>query len=202
MKRGIEKILFDKEDHELLVIVNEVLNRDTSRKYIKNLLNPYLHPHGIKEMAASRELRIAYAVVHLLNSLEVGEEKERLAVARQVQRLAKKYPEIYVCTCASLSFGRDFCGSAKHLYSLEINQRGELLFCCDALVQGAVVGSLCEESALDLYKKAKKMSANLGRIRRQMIAKGLSFDGFDSCDFCNRILNEPAFNWELHHDSE
>ncbi len=85
MKKGIEKILFDREDHELLVIVSEVLNRDKSRKYIKNLLNPYLHPHGIKEMAASRELRIAYAVVHLLNSLEVGEEKDRLAALRSLR---------------------------------------------------------------------------------------------------------------------
>ena len=85
MKMGAEKILFDREDHELLVIVNEVLNRDKSRKYIKNLLNPYLHPHGIKEMAASRELRIAYAVVHLLNSLEVGEEKDRLAALRSLR---------------------------------------------------------------------------------------------------------------------
>jgi hypothetical protein len=85
MNRHMEKILFDREDHELLVIVSEVLNRDISRKYIKNLLNPYLHPHGIKEMAASRELRIAYAVVHLLNSLEVGEEKERLAALRSLR---------------------------------------------------------------------------------------------------------------------
>ncbi len=85
MKKVTEKILFDKEDHDLLVIVNEVLNRDKSRKYIKNLLNPYLHPHGIKEMAASRELRIAYAVIHLLNSLEVGEEKDRLAALRSLR---------------------------------------------------------------------------------------------------------------------
>ncbi|HOO91241.1 MAG TPA: hypothetical protein PLA74_10505, partial [Syntrophales bacterium] len=85
MKKGVEKFFFDREDHELLVIVDEVLNRDKSRKYIKNLLNPYLHPHGIKEMAASRELRIAYAVVHLLNSLEGGEEKERLAALRSLR---------------------------------------------------------------------------------------------------------------------
>jgi hypothetical protein len=85
MKKRTRSILFDREDHELLVIVSEVLNRDVSRKYIKNLLNPYLHPHGIKEMAASRELRIAYAVVHLLNSLEVGEEKERLAALRSLR---------------------------------------------------------------------------------------------------------------------
>ena len=85
MKKKRGTILFDREDHELLIIVSEVLNRDISRKYIKNLLNPYLHPHGIKEMAASRELRIAYAVVHLLNSLEVGEEKDRLAALRSLR---------------------------------------------------------------------------------------------------------------------
>jgi len=85
MRESIPKILFDKEDHELLVIVNEVLNRDASRKYIKNLLNPYLHPHGIKELAASRELRVAYAVVDLLNSLEVGEATERLRALRSLR---------------------------------------------------------------------------------------------------------------------
>ena len=83
--KEIPKILFDKEDHELLVIVDEVLNRDESRQYIKNLLNPYLHPHGIKELAASRELRIAYAVVDLLNSLEVGEAAERLSALRSLK---------------------------------------------------------------------------------------------------------------------
>ncbi|HHO76323.1 MAG TPA: hypothetical protein ENN05_07825 [Deltaproteobacteria bacterium] len=85
MEEKIPKILFDREDHELLVIVDEVLNRDKSRGYIKNLLNPYLHPHGIKEMAASRELRIAYAVAHLLISLEVGEARERLSSLRALK---------------------------------------------------------------------------------------------------------------------
>ncbi|MBN2283347.1 MAG: hypothetical protein JXO48_05610 [Deltaproteobacteria bacterium] len=85
MTQRIPWILFDREDHELLVIVNEVINRDESRKNIKNLLNPYLHPHGIKEMAASRELRIAYAVIHLLNSLEVGEAKDRLNALRSLR---------------------------------------------------------------------------------------------------------------------
>jgi hypothetical protein len=85
MEESIPRILFDKEDRKLLTIVDEVLNRDKSRKYIKNLLNPYLHTHGIKEMAASRELRIAYAVAHLLNSLEVGEASERLSALRALR---------------------------------------------------------------------------------------------------------------------
>jgi len=85
MDHCVSRILFDKQDHQLLVIVNEVLNRDKSRKYLKNLLNPYLHPHGIKEMAASKELRVAYAVIHLLNSLEIGEAEDRLGALRSLK---------------------------------------------------------------------------------------------------------------------
>jgi len=54
-------------------------------KYLKNLLNPYLHPHGIKEMAAAKELRVAYAVIHLLHSLEVGEAEDRLGALRSLR---------------------------------------------------------------------------------------------------------------------
>jgi len=85
MNRSISKSLFDRQDHELLIIVNEVLGRDKSREHLKNLLNPYLHPHGIKEMAASKGLRVAYAVIHLLNSLEVGEAEDRLRALRSLR---------------------------------------------------------------------------------------------------------------------
>jgi len=85
MSERIPSILFDREDHDLLDIVKEVLHRDKSRVYIKNLLNPYLHPHGIREMAASRELRIAYAVAHILNSLEIGEARDRLSALRSLR---------------------------------------------------------------------------------------------------------------------
>ena len=40
---------------------------------------PHLHPHGIKELAESKGLRVAYAVFHLLNSLEVGRMADRLS---------------------------------------------------------------------------------------------------------------------------
>jgi len=146
-------------------------------------------------------------VIHFLRAYELSlgmnrdiclSEEERLALAKEVGRLARAYPKLRIFMGASLSFGRSFCSSARFLEALEINQRGELLFCCDALVQGAVVGSLDEESVADLYSKARRMSAGLQRIRRRMIERGLRFDGFDSCDFCNRVLNEPAFYWELH----
>ena len=79
------KIYFDKRDHQLIGIVNDVLSRDKSRRYTRNLFYPYLHPHGVKEMAESKGLRIAHAVIHLLESLEVGRVDERLGALRSLR---------------------------------------------------------------------------------------------------------------------
>ncbi len=75
--KKVSRYFFDPNDYVLLNIVNDVLNRDKGHKHIKNLLIPYLHPHGIKEMTASMALRIAYAVIHLLGSLEAGKAADR-----------------------------------------------------------------------------------------------------------------------------
>lgn len=73
---------FDRRDYALLSIVNDVLDRDEPHWGLKKLLAPYLHPHGIKEMAATRGLRVAYAVIHLLGSLERGKAHERVEALR------------------------------------------------------------------------------------------------------------------------
>jgi hypothetical protein len=71
-------IYFDESDHKLLEVLNDVLDRKVDHAQFKTLLTPYLRPHGIKELAASRGLRIAYAIVHLLGSLESTQASERL----------------------------------------------------------------------------------------------------------------------------
>jgi hypothetical protein len=81
----MSKILFDKRDHELLSIVNEVCDRTDKLKYLKKLLDPYLHPHGIKEMVAPQGLRIAYAMLNLLDSLDVGRAKDRISALRSLK---------------------------------------------------------------------------------------------------------------------
>jgi len=78
------RLYFDRRDHQLLEIVNDVLTRDKSRKEARKLVFPYLHPHGIKEMAESRGLRIAYAVIHLLESLEAGSINDRLSALQSL----------------------------------------------------------------------------------------------------------------------
>ena len=82
MGRQIPGILFDNRDYELLRIVDDVLDHRESFQYLKNLLYPYLHPRGIKELAASAALRMAYAAVRLLESLEAGKADERISALR------------------------------------------------------------------------------------------------------------------------
>ena len=80
----LDRLYFDKKDYELLGIVNDVLQGDDAPN-LKSLLTPYLHPHGIKEMAATTGLRIAYAVVRLFRSLERSDVEERLRTLRALR---------------------------------------------------------------------------------------------------------------------
>jgi hypothetical protein len=85
MRRLATKTLFDKRDHELIRIVNAVSNKTGVMEYARKHYYPVFHPNGIKEMSESRGLRIAYAVAHLLNSLEVGEENDRIDALRMLR---------------------------------------------------------------------------------------------------------------------
>ena len=85
MKPIRQCILFDPRDHELLDIVNEVLGHDSPSAHVKRRLYPVFHPRGIKEMAETRGLRIAYAAVRLIDSMRVGSSEERLMALRSLR---------------------------------------------------------------------------------------------------------------------
>ena len=70
MKHKPSRLFFDANDYKLLDIVNDVLKRGARPQSVSSFMTPYMHPHGIKEMAAPSGLRIAYAIVCLLGSLE------------------------------------------------------------------------------------------------------------------------------------
>ncbi len=75
---------FDSEDHELLRMLDEIHSKEKESKHLRILLDPYMHPRGIKELTSSRELRIAHAMIELLKSLEGGKAIERLQALRAV----------------------------------------------------------------------------------------------------------------------
>jgi len=71
-------LFFDKRDHEMIRIVNSVYDARTIPGYATRLYYPFFHPLGIKELAESRGLRTAYAIVNLLASMEREEIDNRL----------------------------------------------------------------------------------------------------------------------------
>ncbi len=69
-------IYFDKQDKDILSLVNRILESRTGPSD-DGLFDPNLHPHGIKELAATPVARMAYAVINLLRNLEVGDAQAR-----------------------------------------------------------------------------------------------------------------------------
>ncbi len=96
MEKGIPKILFDHSDYELSGIVNEVLDHNESFLYLKTLLYPHLHPRGIKELEASPGLRMAYAAIKLLESLEAGQAGERVTALRCLRDEVSQGGEVHM----------------------------------------------------------------------------------------------------------
>lgn len=85
MSTYTSRFFFDRNDHALLRIVNDVLDRSPQGQSASSLLASYMHPHGIKEMAAPQVLRIAYAIASLLGSLEEGQAVKRLRALRALK---------------------------------------------------------------------------------------------------------------------
>ncbi|MBU1565332.1 MAG: hypothetical protein KJ630_06870 [Proteobacteria bacterium] len=78
-------LFFDKNDYELLRIVNDVMKGSNLSKNLRSLLVEHMHPNGIKEMAAARGLRIAYAIANLLGSFEEGKAGDRIKSLRSLR---------------------------------------------------------------------------------------------------------------------
>ncbi len=85
MRTPAAGLLFDKRDHALIRIVNRLHRTGHPHGGIRGRFYPVFHPNGIKELAESKSLRIAYAVAHLLDSLEVGAVEQRINALRMVR---------------------------------------------------------------------------------------------------------------------
>ncbi|MGI5863751.1 MAG: hypothetical protein ACOX6T_17075, partial [Myxococcales bacterium] len=82
---SIKRFFFDPADYELVELVNRQMARGVGSDHVEHLFDPYLHPRGIKELAAPIHKRIAYAVIQLLATLEAGHADERVAALRSLR---------------------------------------------------------------------------------------------------------------------
>ncbi|MFH1811145.1 MAG: hypothetical protein ABIJ09_20560 [Pseudomonadota bacterium] len=78
-------LLFDAGDLRMLEMVGRASKRGKGPALIRRLFDPYLHPRGIKELAAPKSLRLAAAMVDLLETLHEGTAQERIAALREVR---------------------------------------------------------------------------------------------------------------------
>lgn len=72
-------LYFDKQDYQFLALINRTIDQDGDESFYPAA---DLHPNGIVELSSPGELRMASAVLHLLDSLRQGEEEERLRALR------------------------------------------------------------------------------------------------------------------------
>ena len=89
-------LFFDQRDYDLIRIVNSVYDPDKMLGYTRKIYYPFFHPLGIKELAESKGLRTAYAIVYLLESMERG------AIENRIQALQGLKDEILNTTDGSM----------------------------------------------------------------------------------------------------
>lgn len=86
----ISKIYFDRQDRQLLRMVNDALSQsgaiwDEAAYTEHRVFDANLHPHGILELATTHEFRVAHAVINLLGSLEAGRAEDRLLALKALR---------------------------------------------------------------------------------------------------------------------
>lgn len=74
----IPSIFFNRQDRELLRMINDTLDNIHSDIKQQPTIDINLHPHGILELTTTREFRVAHAVINLLTNIEKGKAKDRL----------------------------------------------------------------------------------------------------------------------------
>ena len=117
----ISSIYYDKQDYALLSLVDQMLQSGSLSE--QPLFAEELHPHGTKELAAPRETRIAYTVIHLLHSLEEGQAADRL------HALSSLYDEVISVTGSTFrnNTGRALIQLMKELVRGEHDEERRLM---------------------------------------------------------------------------
>ena len=78
-----ELLFFDRQDRELLKMINEIIDYGPSSDLEHKIYSANLHPHGVLNLTTTHEYRMAQAVINLLGSLnKAGSAEDRLAALR------------------------------------------------------------------------------------------------------------------------
>ena len=77
---------FDKQDREILKMINEIIERGLTNDLEQKIFNENLHPHGILELTTTHEYRMAHAIINLLGTVaKTGLAEDRLVALRALR---------------------------------------------------------------------------------------------------------------------
>jgi len=82
-----------------------------------------------------------------------------------------------------------FCDNFNNMNDLTLDFMGNLIFCCDTIHSGAVLGNLKKEKFEKLIDKCLKTQSILKAARIKAVMNHKSRETND-CDFCNRVLKK------------
>lgn len=130
-------------------------------------------------------INIAGTIPTSWNKYMVLNDEELLKLYQHIMEVRKKTKfDIHVMSSLHTRGGVNFCNNLN-MRELPFNSRGELIFCCDTIDNGAVIGSLREHSLAELIKLWLEQSNNIQAKRAESIAHGNMGEKFDTCAFCN-----------------
>lgn len=117
-------------------------------------------------------------------------DAESLHLVGEIEKLrAESEIRLDITSALYTAGGINFC-PVLNLRSLAFGASGEMLFCCDARGEGAVLGELSVTPLDELLARWLDASARLQQQRAKRISQGQMGEGFDTCAFCAQFFDE------------
>lgn len=116
-------------------------------------------------------------------------EPEKLKAIKEIEQARSRYKiEVNITSSLRAAEGVHFCVVLNELSDLTINPKGEVVLCCDTTRDGAVIGSLEDNSFLELYCMSLDKVARMKKIRAIALTRTIPSHNFNTCEFCNKVL--------------
>lgn len=150
---------------------------------------PIFVNHAIQMKVDGIELGSIIPTIH--NEDLIPDWSQRFSVYRYVISIMEKL-DIPVNICSSLytpTNHDNFCKSIND-HKPAIDAHGDYLFCINTIGQGAILGNVNRAIFSDLYLEGLKSAAWLKNQRKKLIEGNTFFRQFNSCYFCNIMLEK------------
>jgi hypothetical protein len=128
MNDKVSWLLFDKRDHELIRIVNDVLRGKSNNKHGRQFYYPYFHPHGIKRLLLGYEFSDMYTQNGFRGSMDQEVTAKVTANVEHKQLYVKKYPYWKKYFVGKSKNIQNFICPGSHLVYFRKQYDGQCLF--------------------------------------------------------------------------